>query len=150
MKKFNRTLLIFGGLLFFVVLLVFSYLRHYGWWNGKDDLKFGVVADNGISIISVSWDRRMINVLSVNPDVEVWVPGGLSWYKADKIKRLLIQENKQNSLPEVFFYNFGLKPDRVLWLDKKEDWEDINSLWWKVGPITWANLKSKEKIMLTK
>ena len=134
----------------FGVLLVSGYLRKYGWWNGRDDLKFGVVADNGISLISVSWERRMVNVLNIDSKVEVWVPGGLSWYQSDKVKRLLIQENKQNKVSELFFYNFGLKPDKIFWLESKDDWDKVNNLWWKIGPINGFQLKSKEKIMLVK
>jgi len=106
-----------------------------GWWNilgllaviglailavrevktGNDnDFKMAVVGDNGIVIRSVSWQRGMVNELSVDGKVSVWIPGGMGWYQSDKIGKLLIQEKKEYLAQQVMFYNFGFVPDVVV------------------------------------
>ncbi|MCX6726322.1 MAG: hypothetical protein NTY75_00695 [Candidatus Shapirobacteria bacterium] len=79
------------------------------------DLRLAVVTDNGISMINVSPERRMINLVEVSGEREVWIPGGLGWYRSDRIKKLLEQEKKTDKVSQILFLNYGFNPEGVLW-----------------------------------
>lgn len=83
------------------------------------DLRLAVVTDSGIAMINVSPERRMINLVNISADKEIWVPGGLGWYQGAKIKKLLEQEKKTGVVSQMLFLNYGFSPEAVLW---KSDW----------------------------
>lgn len=126
----------------FKILLVVIILGMLigGWWLKKPtgeqslDLRLVVVTDNGISMINVSPERRMINLVELSGEREVWVPGGLGWYRSDRIKKLLEQEKKTDKVSQILFLNYGFSPEAVLW---KTEWngELSNQELWKYWGI---------------
>jgi hypothetical protein len=109
----SKKWLIFLGIGLVVIGLVFREIKS---WN-DDDFKVAVVGDSGIMMRSISWQRGMVNELWVDGKVPIWVPEGMGWYESEKIRKLLIQEKKENLAGEVMFYNFGFIPDMVIFGD---------------------------------
>lgn len=107
-------LVVLGGLIFFL---------KKSKWDGKGDFKIAVVGGDKIGIVSISPERKMINTLEVDGEVSVWIPGGLGWYRSDRIKRVLEQERMEKNVDPIFFYNLGFLPDKVIYVDKFEDWK---------------------------
>ena len=123
-----------------ISILIILLVGGIGWWrsNGRvnQDLRIAYIDDSGLVLKSISKQRRMVNVARVNSDVSVWVPGGLGWYEAGKIKKLLEQEKQQFRAKEILFFNFGFNPDIV-----KFSAENRNSDWWQMGKVWgWENL----------
>lgn len=132
MKKFKRKWLRWGllislFLIFLGVGLIFVLIKNRG--VKEEDFKIAILADDGVALISFSPERKMINVLKMNDEAKVWVPGGLGWYRNEVIKGLLSQEKKMGNLSELFFYNFGFKADKILVLNKIDDWK--KKFWFK-------------------
>lgn len=125
MKKFKRKLgvcfwIILGLLILLVVLIVFFNLKKT--IKGEDS-KIGILANDGIAIVSFSPERKMINVLKLNKESRLWIPGGLGWYRNEVIKNLLTQEKQLDKVKDLFFYNFGFEPDKILILSEINDWK---------------------------
>lgn len=87
------------------------------------DFKLAILADDGVALVSISPERKMINVLKLKDDAKLWIPGGLGWYRNEVVKGLLKQEKKMDLVDELFFYNFGFKADKLLVTDKIDDWK---------------------------
>ena len=139
MKK-NRIFLILGLLVFFVLLF---YVFFKNKTNKGSDFKIGILADDGVALVSISKDRKMINILKIDSEAKLWIPGGLGWYRNIVIKKILQQENKINLLSDIIFYNFGYKTDKLLYLKKVDNWKNI--FWWKL--IYHNNFLTKEEIV---
>lgn len=125
MKKFKRKLgvwfwIISGLLIMLIVLSIFLKLKKS---IRGEDFKIAILANDGVAIVSFSPERKMINVLKLDKESRLWIPGGLGWYRNEVIKNLLTQEKQLNKIEELFFYNFGFKPDKVLILSKIDDWK---------------------------
>lgn len=109
-------------------------------WNGKNDVRIGIIADNGLALINLSSKRKIINYLTVDPEVEVWIPRGLGWYRAGRVKKIMETEKKQELANELFFYNFGFFPEKVIRLSNKEN-TNSNRFWMKelggLGFVRW-------------
>jgi len=86
---------------------------------GKDrrDFRLGVVTDKGVMAVSVSFDRKMVASLEISGEIPLWIPRGLDWYGADKIKKILEQEKKRDLAKEVIYYNLGFWADKVVFLN---------------------------------
>lgn len=134
MKKFKRKF----GIWFFIgpVLILILLLLLFIWKKNNlkgEDYRIGVLADDGLALISFSPERKMINVLKLDKESKLWIPGGLGWYRNEAIKNLLKQERQLDKVDELFFYNFGFKADRVLILDKIDGWKNkcwVKYYWW--------------------
>lgn len=122
MKWFKLTGLVVG-----VGMVVGVMVGRQG-WGGRTDLRLGLVSDKGLELVSVMPQRRMINVLRIEGEMLLWVPGGLGWYRAEALKRLLVQENKTGILGGVFFYNFGFIPQKIVAVDGSKQWDDWENL----------------------
>jgi hypothetical protein len=126
--KMNRKVLLFLGLALLAGLIWFIF------FNKRDvkgsDFKIGILAEDGVSLVSISKERKMINVLKIDPEAKLWIPSGLGWYRNVVIKKVLQQEKKTNLLSDIIFYNFGYKPDKLLYLKTIDDWKNI--YWWKL------------------
>ena len=85
----------------------------------------------------------MINVLKIEPEAKLWIPGGLGWYRNITIKKILQQEKKTNQLGDILFYNFGYKADKLLFLKKVDDWKNV--FWWKL--IYYNNFLIKDELV---
>lgn len=106
-------------------------------WNGKTDVKLAIISPDRLVMVSISPVRDMVNVLEVGGSVPIWVPGGLGWYKGDKIMRLLKQEVNFADYKPIFFYNFGFMADEVVFLEKYEDWSSNKNLISELGIFGW-------------
>lgn len=130
-------LLILFSLLFLVLL---SFIIHRD-KDKKLDYKLGILANDGIALVSISKERKMINVLNLDKETEVWIPGGMSWYKNTKVKNILEQENKISLTKDVFWYNFGFFTDKVLFLDSVNNWKNDYTLIKNLGLFNWIGYK---------
>ena len=145
MKKFKRKF----GIWFFIgpILILILFLILFIWKRNNlngEDYRIGVLADDGLALISFSPERKMINVLKLNKESKLWIPGVLGWYRNEAVKNLLKQEKQLNKVDELFFYNFGFKADKVLILDKIDGWK--NKCWLKY--YWWSNkMLFKEEIL---
>lgn len=142
MKKFK---IIFWILGIFTILAVCFFLI------GKDkkkDLKIGIVSDNEIGAVSISRERKMVNVLKVNGGMQFWIPKGLGWYKVSKIKKILDQEKKKEMIFDIFFYNLGFVPDKILFLNNVNDWKKDYIFLSNFGIRNWLNFKFNQEGMI--
>jgi len=73
----------------------------------------------------------------------------LDWYRADKIKKLLDQENKRDLAGEIFYYNLGFLADKVLFLDDFS-WDKVRLLWSNMGWRSWLNYTYRRDQMIFK
>ncbi len=110
-----------GG--FMILLLLAFFWRDYR-WDGKKDIRIGMIDDEGLIVMVISPTRRMINKLITVKNTPIWVSGGYGYYEAEKVKKLLLQEKKENLIKEIFFYNFGVMVDKIEW-NKKEISPDL-------------------------
>ncbi|HPD44900.1 MAG TPA: hypothetical protein PK131_01850, partial [Candidatus Woesebacteria bacterium] len=63
MKKHSRRInriawLIFGGL---ILLLALAFLENDFKWDGKRDMRIGIITDENLAVLVISPERRMIN-----------------------------------------------------------------------------------------
>lgn len=117
----------------------------------KDDYRIAVLADNGMSLVNVSPNRGMVNVLYfLDKDTYIWVPSGYGWYRADKISGLLKQEKKRELDSDVFFYNFGFKADAVIWVSDLNNWDQWSQMSGKIGLIPSVFFKWRSSNMFFK
>lgn len=107
----------------FYLLIIF--LVGWGIWRfiGRGrDYRVGLVAGDGLAMVSISSSRQMINILRSAGEEKVWIPGGLGWYPTKKVLAILDQEKKFGVAEKMFFYNFGFVADLVVRADSVEDW----------------------------
>lgn len=129
MKKNKLVKLIFGV----IILLLIGFGVVFSLTNKEkekgSDKKIAVLADDGIAIVSISSERKMINTLVISPDVQVWIPEGLGWYRSSAVKKILQQERKINLFDKILFYNLGFVADKTIVLKKIDDWK--RKFWWE-------------------
>lgn len=141
MKNNKKIILILLVVVFILGLIVFIFLKNKEIQGS--DFKIGILADDGIALVSISKERKMINVLKVDPEAKIWIPGGLSWYRNITLKKILYQEKKVELLSDIIFFNFGYKADKLLYLKKADDWKNI--YWWKLA--FYNNFLVKEEVV---
>lgn len=150
LKTIDSNLLIGLIVLFFLLFLVLlGFILHRD-KDEKLDYKLGILANDGVALVSISKDRKMINVLNLDKETEVWIPGGMSWYKNTKVKNILEQEKKMTLAKDVFWYNFGFFVDKVLVLNSVNDWRNDFVLIKNLGPFNWIWYKFNYGKMLLK
>lgn len=139
-----------------IIILVTTVISGI-WFLGGDkhkgkgsDFKMGIGSDDGMALVSISWERRMVNILLVDKDREVWIPEGLGWYKSGKVKKLLLLENKWNLFEKLLFYNFGFIADRAIELDRVNDRISDRVLIKEMGLINWIKFKLNSNQMISK
>ncbi len=140
-KKINFK--IFLGMILLLGLMVLVLI---GFFKKKDrnenlDYKLGIVANDGLSLVSISNERKMINVLNLGTEVDVWIPQGTSWYNHTKVKDILVKEKKVELANDIFWYNFGFLVDKVLFLDSVDDWRGDSILINNLGFGKWLKYK---------
>ncbi len=131
-------------------LIVFWGLKEKGDKNQNLDYKLGIIATDGIALVSISNERKMINELNLNEEVDVWIPNGMSWYNNTKIKNILEQEKKLELAKDMFWYNFGFFPDKVLILNSVNQWKGDSVLIKNLGFLNWLKYKKNYGKMLLK
>jgi len=124
-----------GLLLMFLGLILMLWING---WNGKSDFKLAVIFPDGLGIVSVSPGRGMVNIMETEGVVPIWIPGGLGWYKANKVDRLLKQEVKYTDYKAIFYYNFGFIADKVVFLANFDDWSKNRNLISEMGILGWG------------
>ena len=135
-KKRILWLMILLLLILTVVLSLFFKQTEKG-----SDFRVGVMADNGLAIVSISKGRQMVNVLKIEPDSQIWIPKGMGWYRAEVVKKILQQEKKESLFSDVLFYNFGFVADKVVSVKKIDDWK--GKFWFKLRQA--SNYLNKEE-----
>ncbi|RLC34061.1 hypothetical protein DRH14_03770 [Candidatus Shapirobacteria bacterium] len=123
-----------GGLFFLflfgvICLWVYVWQNKDNWNKEKQDFRFSTMSDDGWHLFSVSEARRMINVIEVDDQTKLWVPGGYSWYDCDKVVKLLKEEKREDLLDEVLFYNFAFISEKNV---KLKDWRSWKSFYFWV------------------
>ena len=110
-----------------IILLIGMYLV----WNQKLNQKGSwIVASlnsEGIEIVSVSLEKRVVSKFLVKGETKIWVPGGYGWYSANKIRALLAQEKKEELKDKILWFNMGILPDN--WVENVDDWR--KKIWWQ-------------------
>lgn len=130
-----------------VIVVIFFVCRSLG-FQRAGDFRLGVVTSEGLGMVAISSDRRMINVLKVDKEVEVWIPEGMGWYASDRVDKILKQEKVEDKATEIFFYNFGFIPNKVLFLARFDDWEKDGVLIVNMGFLRWTRYKYDRNRML--
>ncbi len=109
-------------------------------WSGKDDFRIGVAGKEGVMMVSVSPSRRMINIVKVDKETEIWFPGGMGWYKSDRMAKILDQEKDMSLFEGVLFYNFGFVADWLV-VGEPDDWQEFGFLANRLGWAGWARYR---------
>lgn len=120
-KNKKKKILGLAVLLFLTVAVVMSL-----WFEKTEkgsDFRIGVMADDGVALVSISKGRQMVNVLKMEPDSQVWIPQGMGWYRSEVVKKILHQEKKEYLAKDTLFYNFGFVADEVVSVRKMDDWK---------------------------
>lgn len=151
MKKQKNFKLIFGVvlLLALAVMILVGFLKKMD-KNEKLDYKLGIIANYGITLVSISNERKMINVLNLGAEVDVWIPQGMAWNNNIKIKNILEREKKTDLAKNIFWYNFGFVTDKILFLNSVEDWKENSTLIDNLGFFNWIKYKINYDRMLLK
>ncbi len=84
-----------------------------------------VIANDGIALINISIERRVVNIMKIDKKVNLWIPGGIGWSNQERVKDLLKDDKKIN---DVMFYNFGFIPEKVVSLDSISEWRELSNL----------------------
>lgn len=124
-----------------------------GWWYGfgrknwNNDIRVVVLGQEELGLLSISFERRMINLVKVSGSTKVWIPGGLSWYPVNRIPKILAQEQKNDLLSQIVFYNFGFLTRESIMTEEVDNWQDelMQSDWRK-----WLRYKVEAEEMLPK
>ena len=124
-------------------LLFFGVLFFLSFWNKRDkdlnlDHKFGIIATDGVALVSISDDRKMINELSLNEEV------------SKEFKNILGQERNLEVIKSVFWYSFGFFPDKVLFLDSIGQWKNTSILIKNLGFLNWLKYEKNYQKMFLK
>lgn len=48
---------------------------------GSTDFRMAIAADDGLWLVSISPERKMTNVVKIDSETKIWIPGGLGWYQ---------------------------------------------------------------------
>lgn len=133
-EKFNKKLVF---LISFCVLLAVILLWRFR--DGSSDYRIGVITPDKIGLISVSPNRKMVNILKVSNEIELWKPGS-GWIRVDNI----------DVSSDILMYNFGFIPDSVVFLDDIEEWKKNSTLVKNLGFVRWAKFIINKNQMLVK
>lgn len=102
-----------------VVLVGFLFLKK-GWRNS--DFKMGIITPDRVALLSISPPRGMINLLTVYPEVDLWLPEGMGWYPSNKIKKIFDNEKNTDLMKKMFYYNFGFMPEKIAFFNDVDEW----------------------------
>ena len=124
-------------LLFLAFLMSINFLIKEN--NDKNlDHKLGIIAKDGITLVSISSERKMINVLNLGEEA------------SNQFKNILGKEKNMELIKHIFWYNFGFFPDEILTLGLTNQWKDNNVLINNLGFFNWLKYKKDYGKMLLK
>lgn len=130
-------------LIFLGIILIGWLIFKKGW--SKSDFKLGIVTLDRVALLSISPQRGMINLMTVDPEVNLWLPGGMGWYPSNKIKKIYENEKNTDLIKEMFYYNFGFVPDKLAFLTEVNEWRNWDLAKY-LGVVDWARyLVDQEK-----
>jgi hypothetical protein len=138
MKKF---------ILFIIIALTVGYLLKKSWQN--NDFKLGIITPGGVALLSISPERDMINLLSVEGEVELWFPGGMGWYASDKLLKIYESDKDVDLIKKTFYYNFGFIPEDIVILNEVKEWRSWD-LVKHLGPLNWLRYVLEQESWLYK
>ena len=121
-------------IIFIVFAIVAGYLLKRSWQN--NDFKLGIITPQKVALLSISPERGMINLLSVDGEVELWLPGGMGWYQSNKMHRIFESDKDIRLIKQTFYYNFGFMPENIVILNEVSDWRSWD-LVKHLGPLNW-------------
>ncbi|MDD2483363.1 MAG: hypothetical protein PHE32_01440 [Candidatus Shapirobacteria bacterium] len=137
-KKINLKLF-FGVilLLFLTFLVLLSFFKKDN--SDKNlDYKLGIIANDGITLVSISNERKMINVLNLGEE------------SSEEFKRIVGKENNIDLIKHIYWYNFGFYPDKILNLNSTSQWKNNDVLIENLGFLNWIRYKKDYGKMLLK
>lgn len=86
------------------------------------DVRTVYLGDREVVLETASAKRELLSEIRIAEGVKLWIPEGLGWYEAGKIKKLLEQEKKMDLVPQIMFFNFGFSADRVVTTEDQVGW----------------------------
>jgi hypothetical protein len=131
-------------ILFFLLFIFRNQLQYSG-----NDFKIATLSDDGITLRLISSERKLMNVLTIGEEVPIWVPKGMGWYQAGRIKKLLLSEKKMDLVNDLFFYNFGFIPDVII-LGEPENWINSGQVINKWGWLNYLNYRGVSEEMINR
>lgn len=146
-KKINLVLIILSSL-FILVLVVKGIFGGVNKTNNGLDFKFGVINKNGLELVSISNERKMINSLIVNGNVKVWSANEGKWIESRDLWNM--SKNDDKVLKNIFWYNFGFNADKILVFEQKEQWKNDFNLIKIIGVKNWIKYRIDSDQMLFK
>lgn len=134
------------GIIIFILFIFGGGMCLKNKWT-DNDLRMVEVSDRGIILRTMSWQRGMVNELEIEPQVLVWIPKGMGWYRSGDIQKLIVQEKKPELLKDILFYNFGFIPNlegNIDWLNQVRYFFKKNEMMIKKETITNSLNKSTD------
>jgi hypothetical protein len=125
-----------------IIVIIIGLVGWCRWgkeWNGTGDFRMAIAADDGVWMVSVSPERKMTNVVKIDTQVNLWIPGGLGWYKVEALKKIINQEKLADKWANIMFFNFGFVADKLVIIDRGERWNDWPILMKEMG--VWGYMK---------
>lgn len=123
------------------LILIIGLLGGLIKWKWRDDdFRVGIVTPENVALLSISPGRGMINLLTVDGEVELWLPGGMGWYQASRIKKISEMDKNKDLIDKMLYYNFGFIPEKIAYLDKVSDWRNWNLIKY-LGAFDWLRYK---------
>lgn len=136
--KINIKLFLIIFWLFFLGLITLFGLLANKEKNQNLDYKLGIITGNGIALVSISNERRMINELTFSGEA------------LNEIKNILERDKNPDSVKNMLWYNFGFSPDKILFLDSVDQWKSGSVLIRNMGFFNWLKYKFNYGKMLFK
>ncbi|MBP9818235.1 LytR C-terminal domain-containing protein [Candidatus Shapirobacteria bacterium] len=139
MKKWIKLCLVIT-----VGLVVANSLGLKNVWINNNDYRIGVISPEGVGLVSVSDQRKMVNLLVIPKDSVVWIPFGPGKYEVNKITKLFEIDKQLNLEKMMFVYNWGFVPNKIITINKVEDWELSTGWWNEWGVVNWLRYRLNE------
>jgi len=130
-----------------VIILLVVLIVKKEWRN--NDFRMGIITSDRVALLSISSGRGMINLLTVNPEVELWLPGGMGWYPSSKIKKIYENEKNMELIKKMFYYNFGFEPEKIAFLTEISEWRDWELVKY-LGVVDWLRYLLEQENWLYK
>jgi hypothetical protein len=131
---------LFLGIVLLLILMSLILINFLKMENGYKNLdyKLGIIASDGITLVSISNERKMINVLNL---------GDVS---SNEFNKVLGKEKDTELIKHIFWYNFGFFPDKILNLSLTSQWKNNDVLIDNLGFLNWLKYKKDYGKMLLK
>jgi hypothetical protein len=142
------------GVLFIALIVVFSAVKLIeSKINNKnlmeDDFKIGVITESGLEMISISENRRMVNLLKVEGEANVWLPNEGIWKPVNQLKNTITASKNNQLIKDIFWYNFGFAFNKYT-IENEINWKNDFWLISKMGLPRWIKYKINSGQMIVK